>query len=847
MAGKREEVYSSLFDLIFSEDKSKGGNPLEGVDTSSLSGVGRGLAEMAAYPTVYPAKQLVNDFSFQTGLVTSVKLEPLPGFKMEVGAANALDFFLHPQSFIDAAWKDYKDAEKLARFSGQLKYIDGGKFAVQAHRLGMSWSDAIALGSTVQDSTGIDPRVIRGDPRATSGQVRDLTAKKVIPGRFDRISGGAKAGLGPGRTTSGTVSSMQRGINAEFDVAIKDLERMGGITLTPAQRSEVKADLSSFWQQTANIPDKANRKLRFRTLLDGYSKTFNGRTLYLFRSTKNSLESGIWGSGDHRDFGYFSPDIPAAAGEDFTARLRYASERSQVKKLDDLIAHTQDANLRRDLINYRNTFVDYITGKKVKLSYSLGTTFGRAFYINKWRKDNIGQGKLLGSLLVGGAFDFKNNIWKSGFADTFLSGYKDSFTGRYRFELGFAEGNRNNWVGKYVDAYYYWHPVNIAKGIFWDGRTFKKLNDWGLISNVDAERLIKFMPAQWLAKLQKGTVGKAFNSVVGGISYPMKGVLAHWAKKNLAEYAGREVADIVSKVALKDLLTKIIQKIVVQALGSVIPGIGNVAAVLADAVITLGWWMAEKVLKPLISFLILIGLGIISTIIIQGVGLFSFKGQTYTQPYVADPVDFHSGHLIYGPVDYDFPEDPDGGLGVNYPLYSGAELFYGGAVLSGSAYQIWEQAAAEFGVNASLVLVYPGSYWYDVAIGEAAWCFSASGTIYCKAAEISSAGSALLTGLFRHELVHQAQHANGGFSNWSQMRWREWGAEHLSGNGGYYMFSTSDAYCMNGLQVSQKLLDSGKCTKSQLDDAALGKSVDSSCASYIKSYITGATIGEDCN
>ncbi|MFH1546861.1 MAG: hypothetical protein ABIC57_00060, partial [bacterium] len=184
--------------------------------------------------------------------------------------------------------------------------------------------------------------------------------------------------------------------------------------------------------------------------------------------------------------------------------------------------------------------------------------------------------------------------------------------------------------------------------------------------------------------------------------------------------------------------------------------------------------------------------------------------------------------------------------GTIYSSYNGTGMSYSGGTLTGSPLDIWNKAAAEFGVNARLELVFPGSTIYDITIGPGAWCFSGSGVIYCKADKMYGASPSLLTGLFRHELAHQVQHSNGSLSNWKESRYREWGAEHLSGNGGHYMFSTSDGYCMRGLQVSQKLYDSGKCTTSELNEIAKGKALSTTCASQVRSYITGATIGSSC-
>jgi len=872
-----------------------------------------------------------------------------------------------------------------------------------------------------------------GGGRVTRGRSRDLSS------HWDAVTGD-QTGLGA-EPRAGSVGALSRGWNSEIDAAIKQYERENGILLTSAEKRSLRSQFITGVRDTGSLTDKNRR----RQALGNHLASIQPRA-GINISGDNLVRSvdGIWGdSSIYDDLGYYTKiekTVRYVAGQrvveekdsDTTARIRYASTQSVIRKLDEEIGYMRSSgNFTQRQINkalaFRSQFVQRVLGGRGGFLGSIGGRIGQGMYLRSWIKDEL-KGKFLGSLMMGTLFDYKNDLWLSGALDHFATKYESRIVpGDREFGLSWLEG-KNNILGKVANAYYYWHPVNIAKGIFWDGRFWKKLSDMGRMPPHIAERLAKIMPGQFLFHVKKKLEDFANNKLGRGIANALKRPFAKFAQRYLSDFSQMTVGQLL-KMPFKQLLTSVIQKVLVQALGSIIPGIGNIAAFVADWAIKMGWKLGEFFLKPLIEFIALIVLGLFSIGLILGsAGLSFFGKQTLAQPYLSEPVDFTSGHLVYGPVDFDFPDYSDGKIncnqtlpdqnipgiiskevfgdladrwtgGVNYadecyndvicralskgvdpafalliwlhesgasnydssslpvqdfgindgvtpaedfnsqvntfmalshnyscpgldywtswatryltgtcdatrdvngitgpeylngkgdnpgikeiyqwikpgaslpskikdpsratgqlcvgtggsvyPNYTGGSMSYGGSVLSGTAFDILNQVAAEFGVNARLEFLYPGSGLYGRLTEAGAWCWSGAGVISCLPDEILSASSAMLTGLFRHEIAHQVQHSNGSISNWPYLRHREWGAEHLSGNGGHYMFSTSSGYCMRGLQVSQSLLDSGKCTKSELDEIAKGKALSgTACASQVRSFITGATIGNKCN
>jgi hypothetical protein len=805
-------------------------------------------------------------------------------------------------------------------------------------------------------------------------------------------------------------------MNAEMRTSLKQYERVNRITLTGNEVKSFQRQFMKAVKDTGTDVHHAGRISSLRHSLNGIQPRAG-----IGFSTRNidGMTEGVWGDiSDSDNLGYYTTP---GMDPDHTARVRYASSESVLRQVDEEIRQMRSSGafsptqINRAM-GFRKSLEAKLRGGDPGVLGSIGGSIGRAMYMGSWINDEVLKGKILGNFMMGSMFDFKSSIWASGGIDHFGKVYTQA-VGSKALGMKFFEGNDSR-LGKMADAYYYWHPVNIAKGLFWDGRTWKKLSDLGLVSSALAERFAQILPGQIFSKYKSDFQTKVTKEYGRKVAELLKGPLAKLAEK----YLGGKYKDLLA-LPLKKLITQIVQKGLTQILGSVIPGIGNVAALVADWAIKMAWKMGEWFLKPLLEIIVIIVLGGMSLFVLGIYGLGLFGRETLSQPYLSTPFYETTGHLVYGPIDFDFPGimsgincnqnlpdqnvqgilsktefglladrwtagtnyadecyndvicralstgvdpafalavwlhesgasnydfapgqvedfgihvgappedfnaqanyfmslrhgcscttisgalcwatnyqmgsgecDPDkpnkngksgrdflkdmnhtyqmvvnnlsaslpsilkdssratgqlcvGTGGSSFPNSGGSSMPYGGSVLSGTVMEIWNQAAAEFGVNATLELVYPGSYWYEW-LHEGAWCWSGSGTIFCKADKINGTSSAVLTGLFRHELAHQVQHSNGSLSNWSSPV-REWGAEHLSGNGGNYSFYTSSGSCMRGLQVSQSLIDSGKCTSSQLNEIAKGKSLSgTACAGKVGSFITGATIGSSCN
>lgn len=332
---------------------------------------------------------------------------------------------------------------------------------------------------------------------------------------------------------------------------------------------------------------------------------------------------------------------------------------------------------------------------------------------------------------------------------------------------------------------------------------------------------------KWMVEhsLYKKTFGKLEGAIAKRIGdFLLKRIKDDAAKKIVEEWAKKatlEGASIAIKAAIKSFLAG--------ASGGVSAALGFVV----DKAVDIAMSLAIKAAKPIIK-------GTISAFVFGVVGLFGLivlliilvSSPFKTMKTLGQYSHVAPHEIVMGDPDYTVPQGSGGPGGGDIP--PGGDF----PVYSGNASAIFNAIAAEMGLSVSLV-----SCDTDPApplcanIGNA-WCW-AQGSVYCYMSRIPE--SAYNT-IFRHELMHFAQTNYGP----ADRPMREWGADYMSNNGGYYCFLVNGTY-MRATTTASVFMSEGGCSESDLVTLAYRRSgADPQCEAYVSSIITSYLLGGSC-
>ncbi len=523
-------------------------------------------------------------------------------------------------------------------------------------------------------------------------------------------------------------------------------------------------------------------------------------------SDATRIAQALWGVAGGKNRGLYTQDMKSQARHAVLRRLKVLADQYKAS------GNTKMYNRVRTYMNGVEMWGGGADGMGRINSFflRLGTTVGKAGYLSVWLKQGIIDGDFTMKLIDGRLFE-----------DPFLgvmaekkASVIDSATGKV------AKKDGKDWTVSVLEGsglpqsvfsgLYYLHPFNVVKGLVWDGRFLLRLGikDGKINRDSLAFMIYQAMPAQSLSR--------AFN---WAMDMPIKG-------RQFGPRAGiNKIWDLLTKTPLLGSIIKIAQKVLSKVVA--IPIIG-------DIILTF-------VVQYMLEFVALFLLIILSVPILLALNFMVGppSEEDFAMQYLNPPVTQVGG------------AEP----GTGPPQYGGA---YSGSY-SGTANQIFESVAAEMGVTSSLGLVdcdgadAGGKYCNAI---DGGWCYSYGSLIVCKDDEINSSSDEYITRLFRHELTHSIQ-ARDHYSTWGE-RWgtqervncTEWGAEHVSGNGGAYCFTTMDGQFISGMEISSQLLARG-CDGGLLGQAAYGDlnafyALEATCGVSPRTYIIGRQIGGNC-
>lgn len=609
----QEKVYSSLYDLIFSQ-KKKGKFEPSDYNVPVLSGVGQALTEIAVNPLVYPVEAITGDLAFQANLASETTyFDSGDGLKIQVGVGSAANFINNPRKFIDKAFSKYEEGKKSARIGSLMKGVDGAIFYLQARKAGFSHASALGIGNAIGTSQW--DYTMRGAPRKRGRWKGEYDYKNKNKDKEKGVGGSGSSGL-ERPTHYGFASSQARGIGSNVRRVVNEYEKKYG-KLSPSDRKKMEQGLIKKIRNIGKSGDKVSRNRDLDSFVKGWGIN---NTLAL------DVANDVFGDrANNRDFGFVVPGLDAKASE----KIKQRAIDSLTKEIDHRIANETDIAIKRNLQGIRRKFFNQANGVDMRgLSY-LGSRIGNLMYMRSWFKDHISGGQLLAGIATGGLLDYKSTAHKSGYFNAFGStaGWNkfdagsnpDGLVFQYfdgRIKPGFRGGSPSkgdlNLMGRVSEAYYYWHPMNIVKGAVWDGRLYYRLWKNGKLKITEdrLKKLTGLMPSQVLGKFYGKKVSNFFKTGAGSK------LLAKLGLKNISTLPLREI--------LRKVMTEVIKKIFKLTAVTLTGPWGLVL----DAAMMLAETVIMKIAKPLIQLLTLAFFGMIAFFILIGTGLFSTHGRT---------------------------------------------------------------------------------------------------------------------------------------------------------------------------------------------------------------------------
>ncbi|HKM20347.1 MAG TPA: hypothetical protein VJY47_03985 [Candidatus Dojkabacteria bacterium] len=324
------------------------------------------------------------------------------------------------------------------------------------------------------------------------------------------------------------------------------------------------------------------------------------------------------------------------------------------------------------------------------------------------------------------------------------------------------------------------------------------------------------------SSLYKKTVGK-----LGGIvAKKIRDILLKLAKDEVAK-------STVKNWFAQGANMKGVSIAVASTLKSFLTGASSAVGLFVDRMTDLARRIARPLMKDLtfvVSFALvsIVGIVIPTILLLSPFGTMKTLGSySHVAPY----------EIVLGDIDYVVPVDGPGfydGPGGTVP---GGDI----PLYSGGAYDIFMSIASEFGVSVTLHDCAGSTEGYCGRI-LGGWCYAAQGTVFCEMSRIPA--SAYNT-IFRHEMMHFVQ--GWYFDYHTDIKYREWGADYMSNNGGWYCVVVNGV-SMRATSAAEVFKREGGCTEEDLINLAYRRvdSADPQCAAYFHSRLESAQTGY-CN
>lgn len=583
---KTPDPYGTLFDFVFATQKKgkrKKGRPSNWSIPPITSGLAEGLVHIAAAPGQYAVESLLKDMNDEANSLQVANVQPIRGYRIPIGGVGGLGTMLtDPRKYFSIWEKKYKDAKKLASVGGRSRLIDSAIFAFVAKQSGLDTDTAVGLG--VNLSSQDIPLYTQGFGSQTSHLSRYVRSQE----------------------------------------AMRVMSEMYGMKFNQVTKEQMEQIAAASYRAGAFAPAgtaTANKKKGDKNArLDHMKQELINHGLS--QDDAEWTAEDFWGSRNNdKDLGLWIAEEKDEQERSEEERIRRKSIDAMLWKIQMLKDKEPDPAKKAKLTVLQKRVSEYVYEGK-SLPFTIGMHVGRIYHIQGWMK---GLGGTATTILLNGNVDdlLKNLNMKGGLNYNVkgVVGYLDkgkygaSIFTRPNLSPGVSAKSRDILIQNFVEGMYYLHPVNIAKGLFWDGRHFAyfaKRAD--LAHNAALRDALKWIAAhypknvmirasEWLKVKTVGNLKKA------GYALLEKAGFFKWAASKL----GREVIGLPIREIIKHLLIKAITTIIG---ATVLPGVGGIIGFVADQIINVGISLASKFIKPAFEVGVLLFWGILALILI---------------------------------------------------------------------------------------------------------------------------------------------------------------------------------------------------------------------------------------
>jgi hypothetical protein len=589
MAKKEQtpDPYGTLFDFVFAAQKKgkRKGRPSDWSVPPVTSGLAEGLVHIAAAPGQYAVESLMKDMNDEANALQVAKVQPTRGYNVYVGGLGGMGMMLtDPRKYFSIRQKKYKDGKKYARVGGGSRVMDSAIFALMAKSSGLDNSTAAGFGFNLfQQDIPLYTNAFGSEASHLSRYIRSQEAMRVMSETYGM------------KYHQVTKDEMEQIVSASYNA--------GAFAPPGTARNDMK---------------KGDKDAR----LDHMKQALV--TKGLSQDEAEWAAEDFWGSrNDDDDMGLWLTDEKK---DDKTEE-----ERIRKKSLDALLWKVQmikdrepDPAKKARLTAFQRRVSEYAQSGKT-LPFALGTHIGRIYHIQGWIRSagdpatkillNGRVDELLKQLNMGGGLNYyvTGLVGKVGGADK----YGANIFLRPSLPAGATPRSRDIYIQRFTAAMFYFHPVNVVKGMIWDGRYWawlaKRAEDRGNMSRRDLyKKIAARYPRSVMNRMSRWLESKTVGNLKSfGYKALEKAGFFRWAAGKL----GREVIGLPVREIVKQLLIK---GITVLVGATVLPGIGGIIGFVADQIINIGISIASKFIKPVFEVGILLFWGILALLLITG-------------------------------------------------------------------------------------------------------------------------------------------------------------------------------------------------------------------------------------
>jgi len=873
---KNEVAVGSIYDFIFSESRKTPDKvrPVKATGIDSTDAYVNAIAATLEDPLMYVNKATEGAIRGAANIdIASIEIGPAPTEKVKFSSGNIKDLLNNDMKFVDNAFSKMEATRKAGRATAFGLGIAGLTSAIMARKSGLDWEtqDALAhMGKSSSDPTkNLDTRARSVALAQKHWEKSDFTniSKDVLIQSYGEKQGTemykALQEIG-GQYRTEKAKGSQGNMASVFDLANDNFLKLYPI-FENTELAHKTRDAREAARRARELGDVKGAKA-YEAKAEGYQNAQNLVNVFSSEGVKDDFKSKYV--------------------------FRKQKELEDFRKEIELLRKSRDpasAQKVRDLQKQARSIQGQLRGFKLQdRARALGEL--ETFYgsVQQSWKYVVG-GELLPAIISGDFFDSRKNTafkWQPTSEERFGLGVvgKDGKERFIKIHVAREASKSNPMMQKYYDrmtGIYYWTPGGIVNTLT-TGEGFayqaskqmellkKKLKGEGLGKDFNFSKLFGKDRDKYLEELRVslgeekyakllgflasnektlkrferlqgvahtfGFIGRTKDKITGfftgAFANATTGLRTRFAKAFLKNIKGDAAKKLVEKWVAKGGAKILVEGLKVSIKAYLAGLTGGTSAALnflvdiaADVVISLAGKIAKPVIKVIIMSFFIITVGTIVSTITNSMFVASMLGSySHVAPH----------EIVLGDTDYvvdvggGSPDGPGGEVtpDIDIPVYSGG------------AYDIFMSIASEFGVSVTLHDCAGSTEGYCGKIAGG-WCYAAQGTVFCEMSRIPESS---YNTIFRHEMMHFVQ--EWYFDYETDIKYREWGADYMSNNGGWYCVVVNGA-SMRATTAAEIFKREGGCTEEDLINLAYRKvdSADPKCAAYFHSRLESAEAG----